>query len=271
MEIRSFGSTGLRVPAVGMGTWATFDVRGEKEEAQARQVVDAALEGGSNFYDSSPMYGEAERVLGLALEGRRDRVMVATKVWTPSGAEGRRQVERALRFFGGHVELYQLHNLVNWREQLAMLEELKANGQVTAIGATHYQASAFAELEEVMRTGRVTAVQVPYNPTQREVEERILPLAADLNLGVILMRPFAEKALMRNPPTDADLEPLRPFGVTTWSQALLKWGLSDPRCHVAIPATFKVDHMRENVAAGEPPWFDDEARALVARLATLRQ
>ncbi len=268
MQIRAFGKSGLDVPVVGMGTWATFDVRGEKEEAHARKVVDVALEGGSNFFDSSPMYGEAERVLGLALEGRRDRVMVATKVWTPSGAEGRRQAERALRFFGGHIELYQLHNLVNWREQLPMLEGLKDSGQVTAIGATHYQASAFGELEEVMRTGRVTAVQVPYNPIQREVEARILPLAADLNLGVILMRPFAEKALMRDPPSAAELKPLAGFGVHTWGQALLKWGLSDPRCHVAIPATFNLEHMRENVAAGEPPWFDDEARALVARLAS---
>ena len=266
MEIRRFGSTSLNVPVVGMGTWATFDVRGESKEAQARRVVDAALEGGTNFFDSSPMYGEAERVLGKALEGRRDRAMVATKVWTPSGEEGRRQAVRALGFFGGHVELYQLHNLVNWREQLDMLEELQANGQVTAIGATHYQASAFGELEQVMKTGRVTAIQIPYNPIQREVEERILPLAADLDLGVILMRPFAERALMNRVPDASELAPLEPFGVTTWGQALLKWGLSDPRCHVAIPATFNVEHMRENTLAGEPPWFDDEARVLVARL-----
>ena len=267
MEIRAFGSTGLRVPVVGMGTWATFDVRGQQEEAHARAVVDAALEGGSNFFDSSPMYGEAERVLGLALGGRRDGAMVATKIWTPSADEGRRQAERALDFFGGHVELYQVHNLVNWREQLAMLEELKANGQVTAIGATHYQASAFGELEQVMKTGRITAIQIPYNPIQREVEQRILPLAADLNLGVIVMRPFAERALMKHVPSASELAPLAPFGVRTWGQALLKWGLSDPRCHVAIPATFNVDHMRENTAAGEPPWFDDEARARVSRLA----
>jgi aryl-alcohol dehydrogenase-like predicted oxidoreductase len=250
-----------------MGTWATFDVKGNAPEAHARAVVDAALAGGSTFFDSSPMYGEAERVLGLALEGRRDRAMVATKIWTPSGAEGRRQADRALRFFGGHVDLYQLHNLVNWREQLAMLEEMKAEGQVTAIGATHYQASAFGELEEVMRTGRVTAVQVPYNPIQREVEERILPLAADLNLGVILMRPFAERGLMERVPEPSELAPLVTFGVTTWGQALLKWGLSDPRCHVAIPATFNIDHMRENTAAGSPPWFGSDERQLVERLA----
>jgi aryl-alcohol dehydrogenase-like predicted oxidoreductase len=267
METRALGATGLRVPVVGMGTWSTFDVHNEKDEAHARQIVDIALDGGSNFFDSSPMYGEAERVLGKALEGRRDRTMVATKIWTPSGEEGRRQAARALQFFGGHVDLYQLHNLVNWREHLAMLEVLKTDGQVTAIGATHYQASAFGELEDVMKTGWITAIQIPYNPIQREVGERILPLAADLNLGVIMMRPFAERGLMKHIPRASEFAPLASFGVKTWGQALLKWGLSDPRCHVAIPATFNPDHMRENVAAGEPPWFDDEARDLVARLA----
>ena len=267
METRALGATGLRVPVVGMGTWSTFDVHSEKDETHARQIVDIALEGGSNFFDSSPMYGEAERVLGKALEGRRDRAMIATKIWTPSEEEGRRQAARALQFFGGHVDLYQVHNLVNWREQLTMLEELKADGKVAAVGATHYQASAFGELEEVMKTGRITAIQIPYNPIQREVEERILPLAADLNLGVIMMRPFAERGLMKQIPGAPELAPLASFGVKTWGQALLKWGLSDRRCHVAIPATFNLDHLRENVAAGEPPWFDGEARGLVARLA----
>ena len=129
-----------------------------------------------------------------------------------------------------------------------------------------HQASAFDELEKVMRTGRITAIQIPYNPVQREVEERILPLAADLNLGVILMRPFAEKALMKAAPDPSALAPLAPFGVKTWGQALLKWGLSDPRCHVAIPATFNIDHMRENTAAGDPPWFRKEERELIGRL-----
>ena len=270
MEIRSLGNTGLPVPVVGMGTWSTFNVRGEKDEAHARRVVDLALDGGTSFFDSSPMYGEAERVLGLALEGRRERATIATKVWCQSAEEGRRQADRALRFFGGRIDLYQVHNLVNWREHLDMLDGLKAQAKVIAIGATHYQAAAFDELERVMRTGRITAIQIPYNPVQREVEKRILPLAADLELGVILMRPFAERALMRHAPEPSELAPLAPFGVTTWSQALLKWGLSDPRCHVAIPATFNLDHMRENVAAGEAPWFDRDARDLVARLATAR-
>jgi aryl-alcohol dehydrogenase-like predicted oxidoreductase len=267
LETRRLGNTGLEVPVVGMGTWQTFDVRGAQGEANARAVVDAAIEAGSRFFDSSPMYGEAERVLGLALRERRSEVMVATKVWTSSAAEGRKQAEFALRSFGGYIDLYQVHNLVAWQEQLALLDRLRDDGKVRAIGATHYSPSAFGELARVMRTGRIGAVQVPYNPRERDVEREILPLAEELGLGVVVMRPFGEGALMRRPPRDEELEPLRPFGVSTWSGALLKWILSDPRCTVAIPATSKPERMRENAQAGQPPWFGPEERELVSRLA----
>lgn len=267
METRTLGNTGLTVPVVGMGTWSTFDVTGAADEAQARAVVDVALEQGASFFDSSPMYGEAERVLGVALEGRRQQALIATKIWTPSADEGIRQAARALAFYGGHVDLYQLHNLVNWRAHLDMLEGLRDEGRVTAIGATHYSEAAFDDLEAVMKTGRITAIQVPYNPHQLVVEQRILPLAADLGLGVVLMRPFGEGKLVRTSPSREELAPFAPFGVTTWPQALLKWQLSDPRCHVSIPATFKTDHMRDNAAAGRAPWFGDEERKLVVELA----
>jgi aryl-alcohol dehydrogenase-like predicted oxidoreductase len=267
MEYRDLGQTGLRVPVVGMGTWQTFDVRDPATEQARQTVVDAALAAGANFFDSSPMYGEAERVLGQALADRRAQALVASKIRAGTLAEGRAQAARALTFFGGRVDLYQVHNLLAWREQLGLLEELHAAGQVRAIGATHYSAVAFGELAQVMRTGRITAIQIPYNPLQREVERAILPLAADLGLGVVVMRPFAEGALLRHPPPPAALAPLHPFGVTTWPQTLLKWILSDPRCHVAIPATSSAARMSENATAGAPPWFGSEERALVVRLA----
>jgi len=119
----------------------------------------------------------------------------------------------------------------------------------------------------VIETGRVDAIQIPYNPLERDVERDILPLASDRGLGVVVMRPFAEGALTRRSPPAAALEPLAPFGVRTWAQALIKWILSDPRCHVAIPATSRPERMTENAEAGQPPWFDREARELVARLA----
>lgn len=267
METRALGRSGRLVPVVGMGTWATFDVKGPDAEARARTVVDRAFDAGATFFDSSPMYGEAERVLGLALRGRRESAQVATKVWTPSAGEGERQVLRALDYFGGFVDLYQVHNLVNWRAHLTMLERLKEEGRIAAIGATHYQASAFGELREVMKTGRIAAIQVPYNPRERDVEREILPLAADLNLGVIVMRPFGEGSLLRRMPSASELAPLADVGVHTWPQALLKWILSDRRCHVAIPATSKPERMTENAAAGDAPWFDAEQRDYVARLA----
>jgi aryl-alcohol dehydrogenase-like predicted oxidoreductase len=250
-----------------MGTWRTFDVTGAAREANARAIVDVALAAGANFFDSSPMYGQAERVLGLALDGRRDQALVASKVWTPSPAEGEAQARRALGYFGGHIDLYQIHNLVAWFDHVTMLERLRDAGQVRVIGATHYSPSAFDELAAVMRTGRIAVIQIPYNPLERAVERVILPLAAELGLGVVVMRPFGEGALLGRTLSPADLAPLRPFGVATWPQALLKWVLSDPRCHVAIPATSRPARMTENTAAGAPPWFGPDERALVTHLA----
>jgi aryl-alcohol dehydrogenase-like predicted oxidoreductase len=267
MERRALGNCGFDVPVVGMGTWKTFDVTGARDEAHAATIVRRALDGGANFFDSSPMYGQAERVLGAALEGQRDRALVATKIWTPSKHEGRRQAEAALEFFGNRIDPYQVHNLVNWREQLDLLEDLKARGVVRAIGATHYQPSALGELMDVMKSGRIGTIQVPYNPNQREVERAVLPLADDLGLGVVVMRPFGEGSLLRRSPGESHLRPLREFGVRTWPQALLKWVLSDRRCHVAIPATFDAHHLDDNIAAGSEPWVGQTERDYVDSLA----
>ena len=268
MERRQFGATGVQVPVVGLGTWARLERAAARGPRAVPELVSTAIEVGAGLFDSSPMYGRAERLLGEALQGRRERVLVATKVWAPSAAEGRAQAERALGWFGGHVDLYQVHNLVAWPEQLALLERLRGEGRVTLLGATHYSPAAFAELEKLMRSGRIQVVQVPYNPLEREVERRILPLAEELGLGVLVMRPFGEGQLLARPPAPQALAPLAPFGVRTWAQALLKWVLSDPRCTAAIPATSRPERVRENAAAGGPPWLDGEARALVTRLAT---
>jgi aryl-alcohol dehydrogenase-like predicted oxidoreductase len=258
MERRQLGASGLEVPVVGLGTWRRF-------EGRAGALVDAALDAGACFIDSSPMYGDAERELGAALEGRREQALVATKVWTSDPREQRAQVESALAWFGGRVDLYQVHNLVDWRGVLELLES--CGDAVRVIGATHYSAGAFGELAAVMRSGRIGAIQVPYNPHQREVEREILPLAEELGIGVVVMRPFGEGSLLRRAPSGQELAPLAEFGVRTWAQALLKWVLSDPRCHVAIPATSRPQRIPENVAAGSPPWFGREERALVERLA----
>src|SRR5919202_5430318 len=222
MDRRALGTAGFDVPVVGMGTWKTFDVRRPEEVARRGRVVDVALEAGSNLFDSSPMYGAAERVLGEALSGRRDRALVATKVWTADDAEAERQIERALSYYAGCVDVYQVHNLVAWPKRLARLERLRDEGRVRAVGVTHYQHAAFPELMQLMRSGRVSCVQVPYNVRDRLVERQLLPLAAELNIGVIVMRPLGEGALARRSPRPERLEPLATFGVHTWSQVLLK-------------------------------------------------
>ena len=267
MEQRALGRSGLRVPVVGMGTWKTFDVRDAEEVASRKGVVDTALRVGSNLFDSSPMYGAAEEVLGSALNGRRERAMVATKVWTPDDREAQRQVQRALGWFGGHVEVYQVHNLVAWQTRLTMLERLRDQGQVQCVGITHYDQRALPDMLDIMRSGRVTAIQIPYSVRERAVEREVLAAADDLGIGVIVMRPLGQGALAVRAPSPEALQPLEAFGVRTWAQALLKWIVSDSRVTTAIPATTSQRHAEENAAVGEPPWFGSDERAYVERLA----
>ncbi len=212
------------------------------------------------------MYRGAEQSLGRALAPRRGEAIVATKIWAPSVEEGREQYARQVAWFG-RVEIEQIHNLAAWREQLEWLELERAGGRIDKLGVTHYAAGSFSELATALRTRRFDVVQLPYNPHEREVEEELLPLAAELGVAVIVMRPFGEGALLRRSPGEDDLDPLRAFGVETWAQALLKWVLSDDRIDVAIPATSRPERTAENARAGEPPWFGPDERALVAELA----
>jgi aryl-alcohol dehydrogenase-like predicted oxidoreductase len=208
------------------------------------------------------MYGRAERVLGRALDGFRERAFVATKIWTGSMEEGRAQLEDQLGFYGGRIDLEQVHNLVAWESHLGWLETEREAGRVGHLGATHYAPFAFEELARVMRTGAIAVVQIPYNPREREVEREILPLAEELGLGVIVMRPLGEGALLPGPSADR----LGPLGVETWAEALLKWALSDPRVTAVIPATTSPEHARQNARAGSPPWFGPEERRYVEEL-----
>jgi aryl-alcohol dehydrogenase-like predicted oxidoreductase len=265
MEQRAFGNTGMQVPVVGLGTWRTFDVRGSDADERTR-VTDAAFDTGATFFDSSPMYGEAERVLGRTLRGRRDRAIVATKVWTSNDSEAQKQITASLAFFRRRVDVYQVHNLVAWRTRLEQLQRLRDADRVAVIGVTHYSVNASDDLLRAMKDPRVQAVQVPYNPRERWIESSILPAAADLGLGVIVMRPFGEGSLLRMRVAQSELDPLKPFGITCWPQALLKWILSDRRCHVAIAGTSSPDHLRVNGAAGEPPWLGATERKYIAAL-----
>jgi diketogulonate reductase-like aldo/keto reductase len=256
MEERRLG------PVVGLGTWNTFG--GDAE--LAGDVVGAAIGAGTSVFDTSPMYGNAQRSLAAALDGRRDRTAVATKIWAPTVEQGREQFEDQLTWFG-RIEIEQVHNLVAWREHLGWLEDAREQGRIGRIGVTHYSPFAFEEVADALRTGRFETVQLPLNPYERAAERTPLPLAAELGLPVIVMRPFGEGELLAAPPNEAELEPLADFGIETWPQALLKWALSDERVDVVIPATRNPLHAAENALAGSPPWLGPEERALVERLA----
>ena len=263
MIVRRLGRDGPEVPVVGAGTWRVFDLR-PGDQGVADAVVAAALAGGIRAFDSSPMYGRAEAVLSAALRDRRADAFVATKVWTSSTEEARAHYARQLAWFGGRIDLLQVHNLVAWRDHLAWMEAERDAGRIGAIGVTHYGSGALEEIEVAMRTGRVGAIQVPLNPSERAAEARVLPLAADLGIGVVAMRPFGEGGLLRRPfPPE-----LRAAGLETWPEALLRWTLTDERVTVAIPATRSAEHATANAAVGSGPWLHPEIRDLVARLAT---
>jgi aryl-alcohol dehydrogenase-like predicted oxidoreductase len=269
MERRPLGKTGLHCGVIGMGTWQTFDVSlsSHSEMQTRRAIVESAISAGMNLFDSSPMYGRSEAVLGRALRGMRERVLVATKVWAPSTSQGRQQIEGALRHYDGYVDVYQVHNLVSWQEYLPLLRDLQAAGSVGAIGITHYAHAAFPALLDIMETEEIGTVQIPYSAVDREVERRILPLAEERQIGVIVMSPLGSGRLTRAAPHEDELRPFHEFGVTTWAQALLKWVVSDPRVSVTIPATSRVDRARENALAGSPPFFGPDERERVSWLA----
>jgi len=240
-----------------MGTWRTFD------PAESRlPLVEAALSAGIDLFDSSPMYGRAETVLGAALARFRSRALVATKIRTPDAQEGREQVVHALKLFG-YVDVYQVHNLVNVPDHLGHLEELKAAGLVRAIGVTHYQELAFPEVARWMSSGRIDMVQIPYNPVRREAERELLPLADSLGLGVLVLSPLQGGILNRRP-SSGDLRRLE---VETWAQAILKWVVSDRRVSAVLTATHRREHVIENAKAGEPTFFTPEQRELVVHIA----
>ena len=257
MEERRLG------PVVGLGTWSTFD----GDATLAREVVAAAFDAGTRLVDSSPMYGGAERALSVALEGKRDEAIVATKIWTDSVAEGREQFARQLEWYGGRVDVEQVHNLVAWHDHLPWLEEERDAGRIGRVGVTHYATSAYGELERAIETGRFDVLQVPYNPWERECERSLLPLAAERDVAVIAMRPLGgsgQDGRRRRELTDAQREKL---GVETWAEALLRWALADERIDSVIPATSKPQRARENARAGDGRRFTAEQRALVEELA----
>jgi aryl-alcohol dehydrogenase-like predicted oxidoreductase len=249
MEHRKLGH--LDVPVIGLGTARTFDAKAPAEIAIRQHVMDECVHHRMTFIDSSPMYGRSERVIGLTTDGRRDTFQFATKVWCHGKTQGEAQIADSFRLFKtDYVEVFQIHNLVDWQSHLGTLERLRDQGKIGLIGITHYLTSAYPTMMEIMRSGRIDTIQIPYHVLERTCEKGVLPLAADLGIGVIVMEPLDKGRLVKGLRTAPNLAPLAAYGIQTWGQALLAWVVSDPRITVAIPATTRPARIAENALAG---------------------
>ena len=261
MEYRKIAE--FEVSTIGMGTYRSFDVRPEADIEVRREIIANCIETGVSLIDSSPMYGEAEQVIGRTTDaaGVREKLRFATKVWTRGRSEGQRQIRQSFELMGtDYVELFQIHNLLDWRTQLDTLEELKKQGHIGAIGITHNTASAYPEMMQIMKTGRIDAIQVPYNVVERACEAEVLPLAGELGIAVLVMEPLEKGRYVTGLRRAPGMAPLAEFGVETWAQALLAWVISDDRVTSAIPATSRPERILENAKAGDMGHLPTELR-----------
>jgi diketogulonate reductase-like aldo/keto reductase len=266
---RAIPKTGERLPVIGMGSWLTFSVGDDQPARQVRlQVLRAFFESGGGMIDSSPMYGTSEEVIGYSLARIADTrtLFAATKVWTPLQWYGVRQMQRSERLWGqGPFDLMQVHNLWSWEAHLETLLKLKADGRIRYIGVTTSHGRRHQELAKIMASAPIDFVQFTYNVLDREAERRLLPLAAERRLAVIVNRPFQGGGLFDR----FERHPLPPwaarFDCANWAQFFLKFIVSHPAVTCAIPATSRVDHMRENMGAARGRLPDAETRRRMIR------
>lgn len=251
---RPIPRSGELLPAVGLGTWQTFDVGPRApERAELKEVLRLFVELGGSVIDSSPMYGEAERVVGdLAAElGIRQRLFLATKVWTSGREAGIRQMENSLKLMRTQrLDLMQVHNLLDVATHLKTLREWKTAGKIRSLGITHYHSGAYAELERLVKTREYDFVQFNYSMAEREAEARLLPLCAETGTAVIINRPFAHASLFGRV-RGKDLPPwAAEFDCRSWAQFFLKYLLAHPAVTCVIPGTGRVAHLNDNLQAG---------------------
>ena len=264
MKTRSLA--GLEVPVIGMGSATTFDVEDEEGLNVRHQIMDNCITSGSTFIDTSPMYGRAEKALGIAMEGKTTQFQFATKVWCSGKETGRRQIARSFELLKtDHIHVFQIHNFVDWRTHLPYLEELKEKGEIDLIGVTFTYPQGFPEMMEIMKTRRIQTIQISYNVLEREAEEEILPLAEELGIGVIVMRPLGSGGLAKGLKHQPDLTPLKEFGIETWPQALLAWVLGEPRVHVLIPSSTRPERILQNAVAGSLTPLPPELRGHIEK------
>jgi len=265
---RTIPKSGERIPAIGLGTWQTFDVgSSESDRAGPREVLRLFAAAGARAIDSSPMYGRAETVVGdlaadLKLSGK---LFLATKIWTSGRRAGIEQMERSMkRMRTETMDLMQVHNLVDWETHLDTLAEWKKTGKIRYAGITHYTESAYDDLEEVMVRAEIDFVQFNYNIVRREAERRLLPLAKERGIAVLVNRPFMganlfDKVRGKELPLWA-----KEIECASWAQFFLKFLLAHPAVTSAIPATSKPKHALDNLGGGRGRLPDRKMRERMA-------
>ena len=267
MKIDRSKLANLDLPVIGLGTWQTFDVGTTAAERKPlEEVLSLFAQLGGWLVDSSPMYGRSEEVLGdIAVKtGVRDKLFMATKVWTSGRAAGIRQMEESERKLRGKIDLMQVHNLVDVDTHLQTLKEWKAKKRIRFIGITHYTSSAYNDLAAVLRRGGIDVVQLNYSLAEREAERSLLPLAQELGVAVLVNRPFGAGSLFRETRGKAVPDFAKEIGCTSWAELFLKFVVSHPAVTCAIPATSKPEHLRQNMRAGTGPMPDAAMRKRIA-------
>ena len=259
---------GISIPALGMGTYQTFDTTSQADQTRLMEVLDIFYEAGGRVLDSSPMYGRAEAVVGeLTARTPRRAYYLATKVWTRGRQAGIEQMRDSLRLMRTPaMDVMQIHNLVDWRTHIKTLRAWKDSGRIKAIGITHYVPSAFDELIKIIRQEEIDFVQLPYSIARRDAERRLLPVARERRTATIINRPFEGGSLFRQT-RDRPLPAFaRDLGCESWSNVFLKFILSHPDVTCAIPATSKPRHARDNMRAAFGPLPTTRDRERLARL-----
>jgi len=264
MMQRAIPSSGEKLPVIGLGTWQSFDVgAGASERAPLEEVLTAFAKRGGRVVDSSPMYGHAEAVLGdLTAKLRlRNSLFLATKVWTSGREAGIRSMERSLGLMKApRMDLMQVHNLVDAQTHLATLREWKKEGRVRYTGITHYTAGSHDEVARVLEREKVDFVQINYSLMEREADERVLRVAQDRGVAVIVNRPFGGGSLFGRVRGQPLPDWAKEFDCSSWAQFFLKWIIAHPAVTCAIPATSKARHLEDNMAAGLGPLPDAKMR-----------
>ena len=254
MLMRAIPSSDEKLPAIGLGTWRTFDVDFTSDtRRQLEDVLSLFVKLGGRVIDTSPMYGRAEEVIGdlTATLGIRDKLFLATKVWTRGKENGISSMERSMvRLRTKRIDLMQVHNLVDVHTHLATLREWKEQGRIRYLGITHYESGAFGEVEKIMRSEKLDFVQINYSVMEREAEERVLPLAQERGIAVVVNRPFGGGDLFEQARTKPLPAWATEFDCRSWAQFFLKWILANRAVTCAIPATNKPPHLEDNIQGG---------------------